>query len=111
MKMARASEADINNLRNAINDGLDLIDSLDKRDGPSTCDIVRDLEGLLKTAEFSSGRVLFGMQVCLENFTDPDKSYLDYSPDLRQAVWLRKKLMPVLRVFEFLGWSPWEEND
>lgn len=103
MKMARPSKRDISNIRRAINGSLDLIQTF--YDGESeTEQIISGLENLLNQADFSQNRVLYGLETLLEH-TDSSVTYLEFSSEINEGLWLRERLKPVVWLLKRLGVS------
>jgi hypothetical protein len=68
------------------------------------------LETLVETADFGSGRILFGLETLLENCADPDLDHLAFSPEIRQGLWLRDRLSWAIALMDAIGIRPWGDG-
>ncbi len=107
MKMAKARPKDCDYIDDLINRGGEIIEEYEWASKDS---LVHELEVLIKNAEIGQGRVVFGMRICLDNFVDPEKSYLDWHSDAAEGLWLRQYFGWLFKLLRAIGWTPWEDD-
>jgi hypothetical protein len=106
IKCAKPSERDIEAVRCAITDGLELTekycDSVIEND-----ELIDSLINMLQCADHSQGRVLLGLEVLLQ-CTDPDSDVIKLSPEIEEALWLHRRFGLLISLMNAVKFRPWK---
>jgi hypothetical protein len=106
IKCAKPSERDIEAVRCAITDGLELTKKYYENEIEAD-DLVDNLVNMLQCADHSQGRVLLGLEVLLQ-CTDPDSDAVELSPEIEEALWLYRRLGLLISLMNFIKFKPWK---
>jgi hypothetical protein len=107
MRCSKPCPSDLENFYNLFNEAETLTEQWmdDKIDVFSYVD---SLETLIDAVDFSQGRVLMGLEILLDNCTDPDRDYIEFSPEIRQGLWLRERVSWLVKLMLFCRLRPWD---
>ncbi len=87
MRMAKASKADIESMRNLFSELSELVEN-DSDDAANDAAIVKLVRGALfgRVGSGGASRVIEGCDILIDEVCDPEKTYLDYKSELKQLI-------------------------